>query len=332
MHPLKPRAVLTKQQAVDIFRIAGVLRPDGTRGPKPTASSVAKRHGVSEKTIRDIWRGRTWYEETLPLDVSRQPKLAAKTGRPLGRKDSAPRKRKPVSQPKKMIQIESLLRANKSDSQSSCSEAEGEPIDKSCEISSEKKPVGSCKIRNKMRPQLGANDEIFQHQGSQHDFHAWDAESRMAHQQRQWPNLGPTCAIPFPILHLPRMNGTPLQHSPSLPVPAFLEHRNPSLATIQPPQRLPPSLLTLCAGGVASFPAIGSQERGFPHPLPLGLLGPLPPPTAWASLAYSSAGAADGCIDPFSLHATDFRPSGPPMGSAADLLRSLLSMQPWPCR
>ena len=112
MHPLKPRAVLSKQQAVDIFRIAGVLRPDGTRGTKPTASSVAKQYGVSEKTIRDIWRGRTWYEETLPLDVSRQPKLAAKTGRPLGRKDSAPRKRKLVSNPQKMTQIESPLPAS----------------------------------------------------------------------------------------------------------------------------------------------------------------------------------------------------------------------------
>ena len=121
MHPvacLKPRAVLSKQQAVDIFRIAGVLRPDGTRGTKPTASSVAKRYGVSEKTIRDIWRGRTWYEETLPFDMNRQPKTMMKTGRPLGRKDSAPRKRKLEIRTQKMKQTESELTDSRSYSNS----------------------------------------------------------------------------------------------------------------------------------------------------------------------------------------------------------------------
>ena len=64
---------------------------------KPTATSVAKKFRVSEKTIRDIWSGRTWHEETLPHDLHRRPKKAVKTGRPLGRKDSAPRKRKLAS-------------------------------------------------------------------------------------------------------------------------------------------------------------------------------------------------------------------------------------------
>jgi hypothetical protein len=85
----KPRAVLVKEQVMDIFRLSAVRSPEQK---KPTATSVAKKYGVNEKTIRDIWRGRTWHEETLPLDADRIPKKMAKTGRPLGRKDRAPRK------------------------------------------------------------------------------------------------------------------------------------------------------------------------------------------------------------------------------------------------
>ena len=87
----KPRAVLTKEQAIDIFRLSTF---NYSKASRPTATSVAKAFGVSEKTIRDIWNGRTWCEETLPLDSSRQPKPRKKAGRPLGRKDSAPRRPK----------------------------------------------------------------------------------------------------------------------------------------------------------------------------------------------------------------------------------------------
>jgi hypothetical protein len=87
---VKPRAVLSKDQVVNIFRLS-VNSPDKVR---PSATSVAKQYNVSEKTIRDIWRGRTWHEETLPFDCCRRPRKAVKTGRPLGRKDSAPRKRR----------------------------------------------------------------------------------------------------------------------------------------------------------------------------------------------------------------------------------------------
>ena len=90
----KPRAVLTKQQAIDIFCLSTNCFP---RGSRPTATSVAKAFGVSEKTIRDIWNGRTWCDETLPLDLSRQPKPRKKTGRPLGSKDSAPRRSRETS-------------------------------------------------------------------------------------------------------------------------------------------------------------------------------------------------------------------------------------------
>ena len=86
----KPRTVLTKEQAIEIFRL---LSPGRS---KPTAVSIAKHFGVSEKAIRDIWNGRTWHEATLPWDSNRRPKIALKTGRPLGRKDRAPRRRKTV--------------------------------------------------------------------------------------------------------------------------------------------------------------------------------------------------------------------------------------------
>ena len=95
----KPRAVLTKEQAIDIFRLSA----SGYRtAPGTTATSVAKAFGVNEKTVRDIWNGRTWCDETLPLDSSRQPKPRKKTGRPMGRKDSAPRRPKQTPQRPKL--------------------------------------------------------------------------------------------------------------------------------------------------------------------------------------------------------------------------------------
>jgi hypothetical protein len=56
---------------------------------------VAHTYGVSEKTIRDIWKGRTWQEETWHLDTTRPMPVQSRTqGRPKGSKDRAPRKSK----------------------------------------------------------------------------------------------------------------------------------------------------------------------------------------------------------------------------------------------
>jgi hypothetical protein len=85
----KPTGALTKDQAMDIFRLSLTLAPHKER---PTATSVARAFHVSEKTVRDIWSARTWHDETLPLDVNRIPREAKKTGRPPGRCDSKPRK------------------------------------------------------------------------------------------------------------------------------------------------------------------------------------------------------------------------------------------------
>ena len=88
----KPKAILTYDKVIDIFK----LRPDSKlargEGFRPSAA-VAFDFGISEKTVRDIWRARTWHRETLHLDPCRPARAMALPGRPLGRKDSAPRKR-----------------------------------------------------------------------------------------------------------------------------------------------------------------------------------------------------------------------------------------------
>ena len=83
----KPRAILTSQQAIAIFRLK--LASDGTR---PSASTVSRVYGVSEKTIRDIWNGRTWFEDTARFEPTRPMRNARPLGRPKGRKDRVPRR------------------------------------------------------------------------------------------------------------------------------------------------------------------------------------------------------------------------------------------------
>ena len=86
----KPQAKLCKEKALEIFKLLDISPASG----KPNASFVAREYGVNEKTIRDIWTGRTWNEETQPLAINREPKKREKAGRPLGCKDSVPRRRK----------------------------------------------------------------------------------------------------------------------------------------------------------------------------------------------------------------------------------------------
>ena len=90
----KPSSVLTKEQAIEIFRLS---LTHSSKEKRPTATSVARTFDVSEKTVRDIWSARTWHDETLPLDVNRTPRAAKKIGRPPGRFDSKPRKPRTVA-------------------------------------------------------------------------------------------------------------------------------------------------------------------------------------------------------------------------------------------
>ena len=50
------RRILTNEEAVEIF----LLKPARNDGDE-VFGPVAKRFGVSAKTIKDIWSGRTWY-------------------------------------------------------------------------------------------------------------------------------------------------------------------------------------------------------------------------------------------------------------------------------
>ena len=54
------------------------------------AAKVAIEFGVSDKTVRDIWKGRTWTKETLHLDTARVV-VQKNIGRPKGTRDSKPR-------------------------------------------------------------------------------------------------------------------------------------------------------------------------------------------------------------------------------------------------
>ena len=78
----KPQARLTATEAVEIFRCKEANR---------SSTAVSKIYGVNEKTIRDIWRGRTWSKETQHLDPSRVVSIK-KLGRPQGCRDSNSRK------------------------------------------------------------------------------------------------------------------------------------------------------------------------------------------------------------------------------------------------
>ncbi len=60
-----------------------------------TAVYIARTYGVSEKTVRDIWKGRTWSKETWHLDTARIVSIK-RPGRPKGCKDTRPRKTRSV--------------------------------------------------------------------------------------------------------------------------------------------------------------------------------------------------------------------------------------------
>ena len=63
----KTRAILTAEQAIKIFQIK-LSNLNATKSQRISPSSVARAFGVSEKAIRDIWKGRTWLRETIHLD------------------------------------------------------------------------------------------------------------------------------------------------------------------------------------------------------------------------------------------------------------------------
>jgi hypothetical protein len=92
--PQKHRAILTAIQAIEIF---GLRSSSSMSMMVSSATFVAKRYGVNERTIRDIWKQRTWTHATYSLAEFAGPMTKRMMGRPVGSKDMCPRKRKLVT-------------------------------------------------------------------------------------------------------------------------------------------------------------------------------------------------------------------------------------------
>ena len=94
-NPSKPRARLTEAEVLTIF---------GMKDTAPSSTCLANFYGVHEKTVRDIWTGRTWSRETWHLDAARAVHIKS-IGRPKGRKDSMPRKKRAATHRKKSFMV-----------------------------------------------------------------------------------------------------------------------------------------------------------------------------------------------------------------------------------
>ena len=80
----KTRAILSEAEAIQIFLIK--LENDANKWnvPRRSATEVARHFGVSDKAVRDIWMGRTWFHELIHLDPERatMPGRLKRPGRP----------------------------------------------------------------------------------------------------------------------------------------------------------------------------------------------------------------------------------------------------------
>ena len=74
----KPRAILTRELAVEIYRYKIENMDALASAVGQQASKMAGKYGVCEKTIRDIWTARTWSDETLFLEPTRRVKIGDK--------------------------------------------------------------------------------------------------------------------------------------------------------------------------------------------------------------------------------------------------------------
>jgi hypothetical protein len=82
----KTRAILTEDQAVQIFTLKVMHKHNN--GQSISATAIANTFGVSEKAVRDIWKGRTWQRETMHLnpDCKQRSCSLKMPGRPKGSK------------------------------------------------------------------------------------------------------------------------------------------------------------------------------------------------------------------------------------------------------
>ena len=89
------RAVLSKAQVLQIFAYK-IESASVSRQTSKSTAQIAKSYGVTEKAIRDIWTGRTWFRETLHLEPSRPEtleRLTRRPGRPKGSQDRQQRRK-----------------------------------------------------------------------------------------------------------------------------------------------------------------------------------------------------------------------------------------------
>eukprot|EP00292_Cryptomonas_paramecium_P019018 CAMPEP_0113665068 /NCGR_PEP_ID=MMETSP0038_2-20120614/2092_1 /TAXON_ID=2898 /ORGANISM="Cryptomonas paramecium" /LENGTH=111 /DNA_ID=CAMNT_0000580365 /DNA_START=30 /DNA_END=362 /DNA_ORIENTATION=+ /assembly_acc=CAM_ASM_000170 len=63
----RPHTVLTKDQAVEIFKYKLLKERSGRVRNSKDCKALAQEYNVNEKTVRDIWSGRTWQQETREL-------------------------------------------------------------------------------------------------------------------------------------------------------------------------------------------------------------------------------------------------------------------------
>ena len=75
------------QAAVTTYRGKG-SRYIQVHATNRSASKVCKRFCISEKTVRDIWKARTWAKETGHLDSSMSV-VIKKMGRPIGWRETS---------------------------------------------------------------------------------------------------------------------------------------------------------------------------------------------------------------------------------------------------
>jgi hypothetical protein len=110
-NPSKSRSKLTESNAIDIFKL---------KSTSISAVLLGNAYDVSEKAIRDIWKGRTWAKETCHQDMAR-PYHGKQVGRPIGSKDTKPRIRRATHSTgsSALLRVSSLLSSRSS--HASCS-------------------------------------------------------------------------------------------------------------------------------------------------------------------------------------------------------------------
>mmetsp|Transcript_3419 Transcript_3419/g.9785 ORF Transcript_3419/g.9785 Transcript_3419/m.9785 type:complete len:138 (+) Transcript_3419:56-469(+) len=72
---------LTREQALEIFRFKVLKEQEGNfEINRDDRVSLATKFHVTEKTIRDIWNGRTWKHDTMKIGISFRANMPWKEG------------------------------------------------------------------------------------------------------------------------------------------------------------------------------------------------------------------------------------------------------------